>query len=352
VIETHVLTHGNLLDHHACFAMADSKSQSITSSGVVAFDSTSKTLANVPERVSLLYPTAFLNFNAPSPEEWPAAKRSEIHALFTFGEPRISGSTLDLYPNLKIVCNFGNGVDHIDLAAAKQRGILVGNTPDAPAASTADLALGLIIACARNIVTGDAYARAADTVSFSASALMGQQVSGQRIGIVGFGRIGQLVARRAIAFDMSVLYHSRHRVDEAVEQQYKAQYRSLDDLLAQADFVVLCCPLSPETRHLISAPQLALMKRSAILVNVARGGVVDTTALTAALSARQIWSAGLDVTDPEPLPRDHPLLKLSNVIISPHIGSATAQTRNAMGDDAIANLTAALKGLPIPNRVV
>ena len=216
MIETHVLTHGNLLDHHACFAMADSKSQSITSSGVVAFDSTSKTLANVPERVSLLYPTAFLNFNAPSPEEWPAAKRSEIHALFTFGEPRISGSTLDLYPNLKIVCNFGNGVDHIDLAAAKQRGILVGNTPDAPAASTADLALG-IRPCS------------------------------------GYGHL----PRRCI-----------------------------------------------------------------------------------------------DLTDPQPLPRDHPLLKLSNVIISPHIGSATAQTRNAMGDNAIANLVAALKGLPIPNRVV
>lgn len=319
---------------------------------IVAFDAGHKNLAGTLERVQKDFHVVILDFNNPSPDEWPLHKRAGIRALFTFGAPRITADTLALYPNLKLISNFGNGVDHIDLKVAQERKIPVGNTPDAPVESTADMGFGLLLACARNIVSGDAYARAPTTLAFPPNLMLGAQVSGRCIGIIGMGRIGQAVARRAAGFNMRVCYHNRHHVSQEIETALKAEYASMDDLLQRADFVVLTCPLSAETRHLISKDQLAKMKSSAILINIARGAVVDTAALTDALTNRRIWGAALDVTDPEPLPRDHPLLKLSNVVIAPHLGSATEETRHQMGSDAIANLCAGLAGQPLPNRVV
>src|SRR5262249_21169205 len=173
------------------------------------------------------------------------------------------------------------------------------------------------------------------------------EVPGGRLGMVGLGRIGEQVARRARAFDMTVLYHNRRRRPEP-EEQLGARYVSQEELLAVSDYVVLTVPLTPQTRHLIGRPQPARMKPSAILVNISRGPVVDTDALTEALAARRIYAAALDVTDPEPLPRDHPLLRLENVIITPHLGSATEQTRRRMAEISVENLLAGLAGRPLP----
>ena len=170
------------------------------------------------------------------------------------------------------------------------------------------------------------------------------------LGIVGLGRIGKQVAKRGRAFDMKILYHNRQR-DLAAEVEFDAEYRSLDDLLAESDFVTLNCPLTSETTNLISTAQFATMKRSAILINMARGGVVDTDALYEALSTERICGAGIDVTQPEPLPRNHPLLRLQNLVITPHLGSASDRTRRRMIEMTIENLRAGLAGRPLPNRV-
>src|SRR5207248_583300 len=183
------------------------------------------------------------------------------------------------------------------------------------------------------------------------SYLLGREIHGSTLGVIGLGRIGEQVARRARAFDMTVLYHNRQR-RPAAEASLGVRYVSRDELLAPADYVMLPVPLTSETRQLIGRAELARMKPTAILVNIARGPVVDTDALTEALAARRIYAAALDVTDPEPLPRDHPLLRLDNVTIAPHLGSATEQTRRRMAEVSIDNLLAGLAGQPLPFRVV
>lgn len=268
-------------------------------------------------------------------------------ALITYGHPRVDGPLLDRAPLVKVVSNHGVGVDHIDVPAATARGIPVGNTPGCLDASTADMTLALILATARNVVMGDRYARSREFVHYDPSILIGQEVSGSTLGIVGMGRIGANVARRARAFDMPILYHNRRRDLEA-ERELGATYLSLPELLAQSDFVSLNCPLSTETRGLIGSVELACMKPTGILINMARGPVVDTAALYHALSTGQIAGAGLDVTDPEPLPRDHPLLSLSNVVITPHLGSASNRTRHRMMSMTVENLRAGLQGEPLP----
>lgn len=180
--------------------------------------------------------------------------------------------------------------------------------------------------------------------------ILGREVHGSVLGIIGLGRIGRQVARRARAFDMTVLYCNRRR-DESAEQAIGARHVPLDELLRAADYVMLCCPLTDETRGLMSGAALAKMKRTAILINIARGPVIDTAALTEALQRKQIYAAALDVTDPEPLPRDHPLLSLDNVIIAPHLGSATEQTRHKMADISVQNLLLGLAGQPLLHRV-
>ncbi len=283
---------------------------------------------------------------------WSAADGAagQIDAVYTYGHPAVGADLLDRLPRVRVISNFGVGVDHIDLAVAAARGIPVGNTPGILDGATADLAFALLLAAGRRIVEGDRYARGPDFLRYDPSYMLGREVHGSTLGILGLGRIGEQVARRARAFDMSVLYHNRRRRPD-VEAALGVRYISRDELLAAADYIVLTVPLTPETRHLIGRTELARMKPTAILVNVSRGPVVDTAALTEALTARTIYAAALDVTDPEPLPPDHPLLRLDNVIITPHLGSATEQTRRRMAEVSVENLLAGLAGRPLPFQV-
>jgi glyoxylate reductase len=277
--------------------------------------------------------------------------RPEIVGIFTYGHPRVDASLLERVPNVRVISNFGVGVDHIDLEAARSRGIPVGNTPDLLNGATADMAFALLLAAGRRLVEGDYYARSKQFTRYDPSYMIGLEVHGATLGIFGLGRIGQEVAKRARGFGMKILYHNRQPNPEA-EAALAARYVSKNALLAEADYVVLCVPLTQETRGMIGKSELAMMRPTSILVNVARGPVVDTEALTQALLHREIYAAALDVTDPEPLPRDHLLLRLPNVILTPHLGSATEQTRRQMAERSLANLLAGLKGEPLLNRVV
>jgi glyoxylate reductase len=287
---------------------------------------------------------------------WPADAAAladllgRAEGLYTYGHMRTDGALMDRMPRLKVIGNFGVGVDHIDLAAARQRGIPVGNTPGVLDGATADQTFALLMAAARNLVVGDRYARSAAFTHYDPRMLIGHEIHGATIGIVGMGGIGRQVARRARGFDMTVLYHNRRRNTEA-EAALGVTYATLPELLRRADFVTLNVPLTPETRGLIGRDELAQMKPTAFLINAARGGVVDHQALTEALAHSRIAGAALDVTDPEPLPRDHPLLTLDNVIIAPHLGSATRQTRQRMAELSVNNLLAGLRGEDLPNRV-
>ena len=282
--------------------------------------------------------------------EWDESPLSAALAsavgMITYGHPRVDGPLMDRMPHLKIISNHGVGVDHIDVAAARERGIPVGNTPGCLDAATADMTMALLLATARNVVVGDHFARSPEFTHYDPAQLIGYEVSGSTLGIVGLGRIGRQVARRARAFEMRVLYFSRRR-DETSERDLGVTYVALNDLLRQSDFVSLNCPLTAETTNLIGARELSLMKPTGILLNMARGPVVDHDALFAALNSRRIAAAGLDVTMPEPLPRDHPLLKLSNIVITPHLGSASNRTRQRMIEMTVENLTAGLHGKPL-----
>ena len=283
---------------------------------------------------------------------WAAAAeaRADVVALYTYGHPLVDGPMLDRLPGLKVISNYGVGVDHIRLAEAARRGIPVGNTPGILNGATADMAFTLLLAAARRLVEGDRYARSPAFTHYDPGYMLGREAHSSTLGIIGLGRIGKQVARRALAFNMTVLYHNRRR-NEATERELPVRYAAFDELLAESDFVMLCCPLYDQTRGLIGRKELAKMKPTAILVNIARGPIVDTAALTEALQQRRIYAAGLDVTDPEPLPRDHPLLRLNNVIIAPHLGSATEQTRQKMAEISVENLNLGLEGKPLLHEV-
>jgi glyoxylate reductase len=278
---------------------------------------------------------------------WDAA--GHIDAIYTYGHPIVDAAMLDRLPAVRVVSNFGVGVDHIDVAAATARGIPVGNTPGVLNGATADQAFALLLAAGRRLVEGDRYARGPSFLRYDPSYMLGREAHGATLGIIGMGAIGEQVARRARAFDMTVLYCNRRRRPDA-EAALAARHVGRDELLTASDYVVLTVPLTPETQRLIGRAELALMKPTAILVNVARGGVVDTAALTEALAARKLYAAALDVTDPEPLPRGHPLLQMDNVIIAPHLGSATEQTRRRMTEVSVDNLLAGLAGETLPFR--
>jgi glyoxylate reductase len=276
--------------------------------------------------------------------------REEVVGLYTYGHPLVDGPLLDRLPALRVISNYGVGVDHIRVGLAAARGIPVGNTPGILDGATADMAFCLLLAAARRLVEGDRYARSAEFTRYDPGYLLGREIHGQTLGIIGLGRIGKQIARRARGFEMPILYHNRRR-DEAAETALGVRYVELDDLLAQSDFVMLSCPLTDQTCGLINAGALAKMKPTAILVNVSRGPVVDTAALTDALQRKQIYAAALDVTDPEPLPRDHPLLTLNNVVIAPHLGSATEQTRQKMAEISVENLLRGLAGQPLMHAI-
>ncbi len=286
---------------------------------------------------------------------WPwelteKGSREPIDGIYTYGHPRLNGEMLDRLPGVRVISNYGVGVDHINVPDAAARGIPVGNTPNILNGATADMAFALLLATGRRLAEGDRYARSGAFTTYDPGYMLGREIHGTTLGIIGLGRIGREIAKRARAFDMHVLYHNRRR-DERAEQSLDAQYRSFDELLTQSDYVVLSVPLTSETRGMIGRNELAKMKSTAILVNIARGPIVDTQALTAALASRSIYAAGLDVTDPEPLPRDHPLLKLDNVTIAPHLGSATEQTRQSMAEMSVQNLLLGLAGQPLINEV-
>src|SRR5262245_14654672 len=270
-----------------------------------------------------------------------------VDAISTYSHPTVDGAMLDRLAPLKVVSNFGVGVDHIDVKAATARNIPVGNTPGVLDGATAALAFALILAAGRRVVEGDRYARGPAFLRYAPSFMLGRELHARTLGIFGMGRIGRPVAKRSHGFGMTVLYHNRTRSIEA-EVALNARYRTKNELLANSDYVVLTVPLTSETRGFIGRAELAKMKPTATLVNVARGAVVDKDALTEALAAKRIFAAALDVTDPEPLPRDHPLLKLPNVIITPHLGSATEETRRRMAEMSIENLFAGLEGKSLP----
>lgn len=276
--------------------------------------------------------------------------KEAVEGIYTYGHPRVDGALLDRLPGVKVISNHGVGVDHIQVADADARGIPVGNTPGVLDGATADMAMALLLTAARRVVEADRFARSSEFTDYDASRLWGQEVHGQTIGIVGMGRIGLEIARRAYGFAMRVLYHNRRRRQD-VEAPVAATFVSLEKLLAESDFVVLSCPLTEQTRGLIGAPELATMRPTSILVNISRGQVVDTAALTEALLKKQIYAAALDVTDPEPLPRSHPLLSCTNLVITPHLGSATHQTRQRMAEVSVENLLLGLAGKPLLSQV-
>jgi glyoxylate reductase len=252
---------------------------------------------------------------------------------------------------LRVVSNYAVGFDNIDVAACATRGVAVGNTPGVLTETTADLAWALLMAAARRLPEGDRYVRDGRWKTWGPLLLLGPDVHGATIGIVGFGRIGQALARRAMGFGMRILYHDVNQLPEDVTRPFGASYRSLEGLLEESDFVSLHVNLSPVTRHLINATSLGWMKPTAVLVNTSRGPVVDQAALAAALRDGTIWAAALDVTDPEPIPMDDPLVGLDNCLIVPHIASASRTTRGKMAAMAAANLLAGVRGEPLPTPV-
>ena len=247
-------------------------------------------------------------------------------------------------PRLRVISNIAVGYNNIDVPAATRRGIRVTNTPGVLDDTTADLTWALLMAAARRIAEGDAYVRRGDwKIAFAVQFFTGQDVHHATLGIIGMGRIGQAIARRARGFDMKVLYHNRKRLAPEEEKRLGAAWADRDELLAQSDFVVVMTPYSPATHHLIGAAEIARMKRNAILVNSARGGVVDDAALLQALRAKRIAGAGLDVFEGEPR-LDPGFLELANVVLTPHIGSASRATRLRMCETAAENLAAVLEG--------
>jgi glyoxylate reductase len=253
--------------------------------------------------------------------------------------------------NLKVVSNFAVGYDNIDVAACTARRIPVGNTPGVLTETTADLAWALLMVAARRLVEGDRYVREGKWKTWGPMLLMGPDVHGATIGIVGFGRIGQAVARRAKGFGMRIVYHDLQRSPKSVEAEFDATFMTLEGLLHDSDFVSLHTVLSPETKGLMNAERLGWMKPTAVLVNTSRGPVVDSMALVDALKSGTIAAAGLDVTDPEPLPADHPLVGLDNCLVVPHIASASRATRGKMASMAAANLLAGIRGERLPTPV-
>jgi glyoxylate reductase len=280
-------------------------------------------------------------------EVWPGAlppgrgellaRAPELEGLLALLTDPVDAELIGAAPRLRAISNYAVGVDNVDIDAARARGIPVGNTPGVLTESTADLALALMLGAARRLVEGDAYVRRGEWRTWEPGLLLGRDLHGSTVGIVGYGRIGRAVARRLDGFGCELLHTSR---SGGVE---------LGELLERSDFVTLHCPLTPETRGLIGDDALRRMKPTAYLVNTARGPVVDSDALVRALHAGEIAGAALDVTDPEPLPGDHPLLAAPGLLVLPHIASATHATRERMAGMAVDNLLAGLAGRPMPN---
>jgi lactate dehydrogenase-like 2-hydroxyacid dehydrogenase len=288
----------------------------------------------------------------PPPRDELLRRIEGVDGVLTLLTDRVDDEFLDAAGRgLRVVSNYAVGFDNIDVGACARRGIPVGNTPGVLTDTTADLAFALLMAAARRLPEGDRYVRAGSWKTWGPLLLLGPDVHGATIGIVGFGRIGQAVARRAQGFGMEILYHDLVELPPSVTEPLGATFLPLEGLLPRADFVTLHVNLSPVTRHLINAETLAMMKRTAVLVNTSRGPVVDQAALATALRDGVIWAAALDVTDPEPIPMSDPLVGLDNCLIVPHIASASRATRGKMAAMAAANLVAGVRGEPLPTEV-
>jgi glyoxylate/hydroxypyruvate/2-ketogluconate reductase len=307
-----------------------------------------------PEVVEALAKRFDVTHNAedrPWPPEELAARLVGVSGAMATVMDKFDEPLLAKCPDLKVISNIAVGYNNIDVPACTRRGIRVTNTPGVLDDTTADLTWSLLMATARRIAEADAYVRRGDwKIAFGVQYFLGQDIHHATLGIIGMGRIGQAVARRARGFDMRVLYQNRTRLKPEEEERLGAQYVERDALLAQSDFVVVMAPYSPATHHLIGAAEIAKMKPTAILVNSARGGVVDDAALVRALQEKRIAGAGLDVFEGEPkLSPEY--VKLSNVVLTPHIGSASRATRVIMCNTAAANMAAVLEGRDPPNPV-
>jgi glyoxylate reductase len=288
--------------------------------------------------------------DVPVPREVLEREIRDADGLYCLLTDTIDEALMAKAERLRIIANMAVGYNNIDVAAATSRGIQVTNTPGVLTETTADLTFALLMATARRIVEASDYLRRGDWVTWSPMLLTGQDVYGATLGIIGLGRIGEALARRAKAFDMKVLYCNRTRKPQA-EERFGLTYADKDDLLRQSDFVCVLVPYTPDTRGLIGERELALMKPTSVLINTSRGGIVDESALYRALKSGAIWAAGLDVFEREPIGADHPLLTLPNVVALPHIGSASVRTRMRMGHMAADNLLQALAGGTPPNLV-
>ncbi|OCT12044.1 D-glycerate dehydrogenase [Paenibacillus pectinilyticus] len=309
----------------------------------------------VPEIARALLQEAFeliewMEEEEPAPRSFLEKWIGEVDGLYCLLTDKIDESLIARSNRLKVISTMAVGFNHIDVAAASKRGILVTHTPEVLTETTADLAFALILATARRLVEASVFLREGQWKTWSPMLMTGQEVYGATLGIIGMGRIGEAVARRASGFDMKILYHNRNQKPEA-EMRLGMAYAGLEELLQASDFVVVLAPYTQETADMIRKEQLQLMKPSAILINVARGGIVNETDLYDALQKGTIWAAGLDVFDTEPVPLDHPLLTLTNVVTLPHIGSASIQTRMQMALIAAQNLMKGLAG-ERPNFVV
>jgi glyoxylate reductase len=278
-------------------------------------------------------------------------KVSQIDGLLCLLTDPIDRKLLEAGTALKVISQMAVGYDNIDIAVATGRKIPIGHTPGVLTDATADLTWALLMAAARRVVEGDLATRSGQWRTWEPDFLLGPDVAGATLGIIGLGRIGQAVARRAKGFEMRILYAGRKRCSPDIERTLGAKFVSLATLLETSDFISIHTPLSDTTQYLFGDAQFEMMKDSAILINTARGAIVDPEALYRALSKGKIARAAIDVTEPEPIPLDSPLLQLENLIVTPHIGSASVQARRKMGDMAIANLMAGLKGDRLPNCV-
>ncbi|MBO8173233.1 MAG: D-glycerate dehydrogenase [Bacillaceae bacterium] len=281
--------------------------------------------------------------DTPVPRDVLKEKIQGKDGLYVLITDRVDAELMDQATSLKVISTMSVGYDHIDIHTASQKGIAVTHTPGVLTETTADLTFALMMAAARRITESERYLREGKWETWSPMQLTGQDIYGKTLGIIGMGRIGEAVARRATGFDMKILYHNRNR-NEAAEKRVNASHVSLQTLLKESDYVCVLTPLTPETHHLIGEAELSLMKPSAILINSSRGPTVDEQALYRALKEKKIWAAGLDVYEKEPIGPGHPLLELDRIVLLPHIGSASIETRTRMAVMAAEDLVAGLTG--------
>ena len=306
-----------------------------------------------PEGIERLRAIATVDYNDQIAALTPAEltqRLADVDGALVTGSEKIDQNTLSQAGRLKVVSNIAVGFNNFDIAALTQKKVMATNTPEVLTDTTADMGFLLMMAAARRLSESEHWLRAGQWKDWSLGGMMGMDVHHATIGIMGMGRIGQAIAKRALAFGMTVIYYNRRQLSPEIEQQYQARYVSKEELLKTADHVVLVMPYSPESHHLIGAKELALMKPTATIVNIARGGIIHEEALIHALKTKSIFSAGLDVYDGEPNFNPQ-FLELSNVVLTPHIGSASKKTRTAMMNLAIDNLIAGLKNERPPNLI-